>query len=218
MKLFSSLSSQPQKRDNDSDGGGNEPARAPLQSKSKTPTCVSLFVETKWSQPSPYHATLSMSNVQVFNRRRKLFSVYPFLILVAQLEDMVSSVDRNIKQALSDCARKVEVLRLGGSSNLAQGDRRRHKECNPRPSLHLLYTRMLSCVVLPVSSSMWESGVWCTDDYRLLREWCSKCGTYERVTEQQHRTSLEYIESDEGKGALMAVTSAPSHRIVSKKF
>ena len=119
----------------------------------------------------------------------------------------MSAVDRNIKMALSDSAKRAEHLRSEGSSSAlsVEGQRRRHRDCIPRPPLHLLYTRMLSCVILPVSSSMWESGDWIANDYRLLRERCSKCGTYERVTEQQHRTSVEYIESDEGKGALMAV-------------
>ena len=121
---------------------------------------------------------------------------------------MVSGVDRNIKIALSECARRAELLRSEGSSKALLMDSRRHKETTPRPPLHLLYTRMLSCVVLPVSSSMWESGDWCANDYKLLREWCSKCGTYERVTEHQHRTSLEYIDGDEGKGALMAVRTS----------
>ena len=119
---------------------------------------------------------------------------------------MVSAVDRHIKQALSDGARRAENLRLEGSNKeVFVEEHRRHRDFNPRPSLHLLYTRMLSCVVLPVSSSMWESGDWTANDYRLLKERCSKCGTFERVTEQQHRAAVEYIESDEGKGALMAV-------------
>jgi hypothetical protein len=128
-------------------------------------------------------------------------------IFIAQLEDMVSEVDRNIKIALNDCARRAEILRSDGSGKelSAEGEKRRRRVCNPRPPLHLLYTRMLSCVVLPVSSSMWESGDWESGDYKLLRERCSKCGTYERVTEQQHCTAIEYLASDAGKGALMAV-------------
>jgi hypothetical protein len=120
---------------------------------------------------------------------------------------MVSEVDRNIKIALNECARRAEILRSDGSGKALseEGEKRRRKVCNPRPPLHLLYSRMLSCVVLPVSSSMWESGDWESSDFKLLRERCSRCGTYERVTEQQHRTALEYLASDEGKGALMAV-------------
>ena len=104
-------------------------------------------------------------------------------------------MDRNIKTALNASAQRSNQLRL------AEG----LKSSWTGPPLNLLYTRLLSCVVLPVSSSLWESGVWKDDDYKLLREKCCQCAGYERVTEQQHRAALEYLESDEGKGSLMAV-------------
>jgi hypothetical protein len=137
--------------------------------------------------------------------------------LLSQIEDMVTEVDRNIKLALSESARRAELLKAEGAGSkisVSEANSRRHRELNPRPPLHLLYTRMLSCVVLPVSSSIWESGDWVANDYKLLRDRCSRCGGFERVTENQHRTALEYLGGDEGKGALMSV----SDRIQSKNI
>ena len=123
----------------------------------------------------------------------------------------MGAVDSNIKTALLESSRRAEQLRLERppESEIEKADRTRSDVEEMRSKLHMLYTRMLSCVVLPISESGTEAREWASDDFLLLRERCSRCGDHERVTEHQHRAALQFLDSEEGKGALMAVGPLP---------
>eukprot|EP00292_Cryptomonas_paramecium_P001131 CAMPEP_0113700868 /NCGR_PEP_ID=MMETSP0038_2-20120614/24226_1 /TAXON_ID=2898 /ORGANISM="Cryptomonas paramecium" /LENGTH=239 /DNA_ID=CAMNT_0000624633 /DNA_START=61 /DNA_END=776 /DNA_ORIENTATION=+ /assembly_acc=CAM_ASM_000170 len=176
MKLFSAFSPL-QNRD-----GGQELEDG--ESKKTENSTFTLFVPTQWSEPE---------------------NDPTFVATTAQLEDLVLDIDRNIKLALSESSKRADALKSGAyrSSDPASFGLQRYRDSGLKPSLHALYTRLLSCVVLPVTPPTAESQLWMAHDFQLLRERCSKCGGFERVTEQQHRAAIQFLESDEGKGALM---------------
>jgi len=115
------------------------------------------------------------------------------------LEQMVSKVDGNIRKSLNECAKRAEAIRAKEA---------RSSDVNVLASqhgLHVMYTRAISCILFPhTPGSQEEVSMWTQDDYNLLREWCGKCDDRVRVTEHHHHAAMEFLDSFDGKGALMA--------------
>ena len=121
----------------------------------------------------------------------------------------MSSVDVNVKAALDEGVARAASRR----DDERDGIRLRFSDPSiPLPEdLHILYTRMLSCVVLPVSSSLLDGG-WAVDDFRLLKEACNRCGGPERVNEAHHLGPCSiFSPSGHAKGLPFLEGRCPPH-------
>jgi hypothetical protein len=68
-----------------------------------------------------------------------------------------------------------------------------------------MYTRAMSCIMLPgVPPTAEELEMWQADDYKILREWVERFGDKRSVTAAHHAAAVEFLESYDGKDALMA--------------
>ena len=68
-----------------------------------------------------------------------------------------------------------------------------------------MYARVMSCILFPaVPPTDEEVEMWKADDYKLLREWVERCGDKKSVSAAQHAAAVEFLESHDGKDALMA--------------
>eukprot|EP00292_Cryptomonas_paramecium_P015933 CAMPEP_0113668066 /NCGR_PEP_ID=MMETSP0038_2-20120614/3791_1 /TAXON_ID=2898 /ORGANISM="Cryptomonas paramecium" /LENGTH=205 /DNA_ID=CAMNT_0000583763 /DNA_START=48 /DNA_END=662 /DNA_ORIENTATION=- /assembly_acc=CAM_ASM_000170 len=144
----------------------------------------------------------------------------PWFTSGSEMESMNSIVDNSIRGALENSMIQAQQLRDDKSQhqygNQSGGDASNHEPMHSR--LHVLYTQLLSCVMLPVASTPSEFAEWTKDEFSLLREGCSKCGAREGVSDLQHRVAMQFLDSEEGKGALMAGLNAREELVLRHPF
>lgn len=108
------------------------------------------------------------------------------------------AVDASIKAILEKGSSRARSLPPSESAG-------RHADADPYKGVHVMYTRVLSCILFPHTlAAPDEVEAWKADNYKLLRGWVANCREQAAVSPPQHAAALEFLESADGKGSLMA--------------
>jgi len=115
--------------------------------------------------------------------------------------DMISAmgiaVDKSIKAILENGAVRARALSAREMSGSVVDD--------PFRGLHKMYTRVLACIMFPhTRGTAEEVEMWEADNYKMVREWVGRFGDKDNVTPAQHTAALQFLDSYDGKGSLMA--------------
>ena len=113
-----------------------------------------------------------------------------------QVDSLVAEVEQAVSKIIHEAGAKVNsvVPALKGPS---------------RPPMHSMYLKALSCIMVPARvGEQAEIEMWTADDFKQLKDRCSKCDKRERVSESMHDLIKRYLENTQGKEAIMAGLNA----------